>query len=132
MEGKIDPGIKLTPFSQCVSTLLFADDQVIMQKREKDLQLAVFHLSPICKEYNLRISTHKTKDMGFRGKNPIRSKIIINNLSIEKVSHFNFLKCDVTYEYDSDIDIPVSYTHLDVYKRQPSNHYRFTIKHSLL
>ena len=95
---KINPRIKLTPSSHRINTLLFADDQVIMQKTEKDLQLAVFHLSQICKEYNLRISTQKTKVMAFRGKHPIRSKIIINNQAIEQVSHFNFLGCDVTYE----------------------------------
>lgn len=42
--------------------------------------------------------------MAFRRKNPIGSKIIINNQPIEQVSHFNFLEFDVTYEYEHNIN----------------------------
>ncbi|KAJ4439494.1 hypothetical protein ANN_07618 [Periplaneta americana] len=38
-------------------------------------------------------------------KHPVRSKIIINNTVIEQVSHFKYLGCDITYDYDKDVNI---------------------------
>ena len=62
-------------------------------------------------EYNMKISIVKTKVMIFREKDPVRSKIIMNVATTEQVFHFHYLVYDVTYS-------TVSYTHLDVYKRQ--------------
>jgi hypothetical protein len=43
--------------------------------------------------------------MAFKGKSPIRSKIILNNKSIiEQVSNFNYLGCNVTDKYDEDLN----------------------------
>jgi hypothetical protein len=47
--------------------LLFADDQIVLADSEETLQRAVFSLNNIAKEYNLRISTKKTKVLGFKG-----------------------------------------------------------------
>jgi hypothetical protein len=44
-----------------INTTLFADDQAIIPETEKDLQHALHKLNIICKEYNLKISTVKTK-----------------------------------------------------------------------
>ncbi|KAK9877518.1 hypothetical protein WA026_018626 [Henosepilachna vigintioctopunctata] len=41
--------------------------------------------------------------MAFKGKEPIRTKIIIENKCIEQVSHFTYLGCDITYDYDDDM-----------------------------
>lgn len=38
--------------------------------------------------------------MGFRGKHPVHSKVIIYDNNIQQVPHINFLVCDVNYEYD--------------------------------
>ena len=51
-------------------------------------------LNQISKVSALQISTLKTKVMAFRGTDPVRAKIVM------------------------DGTVPVSYTHLDVYKRQ--------------
>ena len=53
--------------------------------------------------------------MAFRGKKPIRTKIIINYKIVEQVSHVHLGNDTV---YDRNYDTAVSYTHLDVYKRQ--------------
>ena len=51
--------------------MLFADDQIILQKTEDDLKLAKRFLSLIRKDFNLTIS-EKTKVMVFKGKWPVR------------------------------------------------------------
>jgi hypothetical protein len=48
-----------------LNTLLFADDQVIIQNPEDKLQKSVYMLKQMSKDYNLKISTDKTKIMAF-------------------------------------------------------------------
>ena len=45
----------------------------------------------MCKDYNLKISTDKTKIMAFKGKHLVRSKIGIDRSILEKVKQFNYL-----------------------------------------
>ena len=61
-----------------LNTLLFTDDQVIIQDSEDKLQKSVFILNQMSKDYNLKLSTDKTKIMVFRGKHLVRSKIEID------------------------------------------------------
>jgi hypothetical protein len=68
-----------------------ADDQVIYAHSENDLQLATQLLCNVTSEYNLEISSSKSKVMAFEGKHPRRSKILIKKKIIEQVSHFNYL-----------------------------------------
>ncbi|KAJ4447240.1 hypothetical protein ANN_09244 [Periplaneta americana] len=42
--------------------------------------------------------------MAFIGKEPIRTKIAINNCSIEQVSHFNYLGSDIGFDKEYDVD----------------------------
>jgi hypothetical protein len=49
-----------------IDNILFADDQAVIAKTE-DLQRALHKLNMICKEYNLKICTVKTKVMAFKG-----------------------------------------------------------------
>ena len=44
-----------------LNTLLLADDQVIIQNYEDKLQKSVYILNQKSKDYNLKISTDKTK-----------------------------------------------------------------------
>jgi hypothetical protein len=47
--------------------------------------------------------------MAFEGpKHPRRSKIVIDNKIMEQVSHFNYLGCDVSYNYDADLQIKLN------------------------
>ena len=68
-----------------INTLLFADDQVVIQDTEDKLQKSVYILHQLSKDYNLKISTDKTKIMAFRGKHLMRSKIEIDRLILEQV-----------------------------------------------
>ncbi|PSN58388.1 hypothetical protein C0J52_12974 [Blattella germanica] len=41
--------------------------------------------------------------MTFKGRDPIRSKIILENKVLEQVSHFKYLGCDITYSESIEI-----------------------------
>jgi hypothetical protein len=41
--------------------------------------------------------------IAFEGKYPVRSKIMINNKITEQVKNFNYLDCDISYNYDDDL-----------------------------
>lgn len=85
-------------------SILYADDQVIIANNENNLQKAVHELQKIVETYNLKISTSKTKVMAFKGINPVRSKIVINNTPIEQIHRFTFLGCDISYHGEIDIN----------------------------
>ena len=51
----------------------------------------------------MKISTIKKKVMAFRGKEPIRKRITINDRILEQTSHFNYLENDRNYNIDVKI-----------------------------
>jgi hypothetical protein len=53
--------------------------------------------------YNLEMSHDKTKNMAFCGKYQIRSKIILNNKTTQQVQSFNYLGCDISFNYNRDL-----------------------------
>ena len=84
-------------------TMLFADDQVLIASSENELQLATYKLNQIIEKYNMKISINKTKVLAFKGKENVRSKIIINDKPIEQVSSFKFLGCSLNLYTEEDI-----------------------------
>ena len=86
-----------------LDTLLYADDQVLLANTEDELQYSVHHLNVIAQNFNMEISTVKTKVMAFQGKMPIRSKICIGNSILEQVSSFKYLGYHLTYQAKQDI-----------------------------
>ena len=56
--------------------LLYADDIVLIQENEGDLQRVMFQLQEVAREYSLTISVRKTKTMAFEG-NPVRTEICL-------------------------------------------------------
>jgi len=64
--------------------MLFADDQVIIAYTEDKLQKAAHKLNQIITEYGLTISVQKTKSMALKGRDPVRTKIVIDNQIIEE------------------------------------------------
>jgi hypothetical protein len=75
-------GIQLSR-NKNISTIPFADDQVITSDTEDNLLTTVYKLNKIITEYGLKISTDKSKEMAFKGRGPTRSKIVINNKIIK-------------------------------------------------
>jgi hypothetical protein len=96
-------GIKLSKNWQS-STLLFADDQVITAEREDDLQKAGRKLKQIITEHGLTISVQKTKSMAFKSRDPVRTKIVIDNKIVEQANSFNYLGNMISYKKELDID----------------------------
>ena len=56
--------------------LLFAD-QVIIADTEFNLQKVAHKLNQIITEYGLTISVQKTKSMAFKGRDPVKTKIVV-------------------------------------------------------
>lgn len=65
-------------------TRLFMDDQVIMAYSEDAPQISVNKLEMVTCKYELKISKSKTKTVAFKGRDPMRSKILVNNNGIEQ------------------------------------------------
>ena len=97
------PEIKLSK-NQQLSTLLFANNQVIIADTEDSLQKTLRKLSQIITEYGLTISVQKTKSMAFKGRDPVRTKIELDNKIIEQVNFFNYLGNIISYKGELDID----------------------------
>jgi len=87
------------------NTQLFADDQLIIADTEDNLQRAVYLLYKISKEYNLEITTGKTKVFGFVGTDHLRAKIIINDETLDQVNQFTYLGCSISYQFSNDVEL---------------------------
>lgn len=87
-----------------LETVLFADDQVIVAENENDLQRSVYSLEKVMAKYDMTISSKKTKTIAFKGKDPIRSKIVINGKIVEQVNTFRYLGMDISYKGEVDIE----------------------------
>jgi hypothetical protein len=55
-------------------------------------------------EYGLTISAQKTKSMTFKGRDPVRTEIVIDNKIIEQVNSFNYLGNMISYERETDTE----------------------------
>ena len=65
--------------------------------------LSAHKLNQIITEYGLTISVQKTKSMAFRGRDPVRTKIVVDNKIIEQVNSVNCLG-NISYGKELDID----------------------------
>jgi sorting nexin-29 len=83
---QVSPGIRISK-SIYIKTVLFADDEAVIAGTEAELQYSIYELNQIVEKYNFKISSTKTEVMAFKGKRPVRSKIIINgNILKYKIS----------------------------------------------
>jgi len=90
------------------NTLLFADDRFIISDTEDSLQKAVYLLYNISKKYNLEIATKKTKLFGSFGTDRLRTKIIINDETLEQVSQFTYLGCSISYQFFNHVEFKLA------------------------
>jgi hypothetical protein len=68
--------------------LLFAGNVVVISNTEDNLQKAAYKLNQIITAHGLTISAQKTELVAFKGREPGRSKIVIDNKIIEQVHSF--------------------------------------------
>jgi len=90
------------------NTLLFADDQFIISDTKDNSQKAVYLLYYISKEYNLEIATKKMKVFGFIGTDHLRTKIIINDETLEQVSQLTYLGCSISYQFSNVVEFKLA------------------------
>jgi len=90
------------------NTLLYADDQFIIYDTEDNLQKTVYLLYNISKEYNLEIATKKMKAFDFVGTDHLRTKVIINDETLEQVSRFTYLGCSISYQFSNGVDFKLA------------------------
>ena len=57
-------------------------------------------MTAIQKQY----ATKKTKVFGFVGADHLRTKIIINNETLEQVNQFTYLGCSISYQFSNDVE----------------------------
>ena len=51
-----------------------------------------------------KMSLTKTKTIAFKGEDPVRSKIVVNNKIAEQVDTFGYLGVDISYTGEVDVD----------------------------
>jgi len=86
----------------CLQSLVLLPDQINIIKGK--LQKSVYILKQMSKDYNLKISTNKTKIMAFKGKHLVRSKIEIDGSILQQVKQFNYLGCELILDGEPDFD----------------------------
>jgi hypothetical protein len=84
--------------------MLFADDQVLLAKSE-DLQYLTHNFNKRVPEFFMKINAEETRVMAYRGLEPIRSKICINNKTLKQQNNFNYLGYNISYEGEKDLNI---------------------------
>jgi len=56
----------------------------------------------------LEAATKKTKLYGFFGTDHLRTKIIINDETLEQVSQFTYLGCSISYQFSNDVEFKLA------------------------
>ena len=56
----------------------------------------------------MEIATKKTKVFGFVGTDHIRTKIIINDETVEQVSQFIYLCSAISYKFSNDVEFKLA------------------------
>jgi hypothetical protein len=72
-----------------LTTLLFADDKVIIISSQDSVQKLLHKLSKTAITYTLTISTLKMELFALKGKELVKTKLIINNIIKEQLRNFN-------------------------------------------
>jgi hypothetical protein len=90
------------------TTLLCANNQIIIAESEDTLQEAVWKLSQTVRKCNLNTSSKEIKVRAFAGVAPVKAKIIVDGKIIEHLSTFKCQGCEVFYWNDRDIEEKLS------------------------
>ena len=56
----------------------------------------------------MEIATKNTNVFGFVGTDHLRTKIIINDETLEQVSQFTYLGCSISYQFSSDVEFKLA------------------------
>ena len=56
----------------------------------------------------MEIATKKTKVFGFVGTDHLRTKIILNDETLEQVCQFTYLGCSISYQFSKDVEFKLA------------------------
>ena len=56
----------------------------------------------------MEIATKQTKVFGFVGTDHLRTKIIINDETLEQVNQFTYLGCSISYQFSNDVEFKLT------------------------
>jgi hypothetical protein len=83
------------------------DEQVTLVGLEDALQISIHKLETAASKYELKISKCEMKRMAFKCRDPVRSKIVINNNIREQINTFISLSCSVLYQKEKYITVKI-------------------------
>jgi hypothetical protein len=92
-----------------VDIVCYADDATLIADIEDDLQRLLTRFSQSCTEFDLKISSKKTKSL-IISREPLRCKLSVYNTTIEQVTSFNYLDVQIT----SSKDLTTEVRHQDI------------------
>ena len=73
----------------------YADDATLIADNEDDLQQLLNRFSQSCTQFDLKISSKKTKSL-IISKEPLKCTLQVYNTTIEQVMSFNYLSVQIT------------------------------------
>jgi len=97
-----------TDWNYHINLRLLLTNSCFLADTEDNLQRAVYLLYNISKEYNLEIATGKTKVFGFFGTDHPKAKIIIKDETLDQVSQFTYLGCNISYQFSNDVELKLA------------------------
>ena len=56
----------------------------------------------------MEIATKKTKVFGFVGTDHLRTKIVINDETLQQVSQFTYLGCSISYQFSNNVEFKLA------------------------
>jgi hypothetical protein len=83
--------------------ILFAADLALLASTEDVIQRSIQNFRIVASKYNMEISIQKTKVMTFGGKDPILSKICLNNKKGEGTNNFIYLGYKLSFQGELDL-----------------------------
>ncbi|KAJ0170605.1 hypothetical protein K1T71_013976 [Dendrolimus kikuchii] len=101
----MDVGVRMSDL--VVSTLLYADDAVLLAESPSELQTVVTMMKDDCQARGLHLNAKKTKVMVFeREETRTNARIMVDDVMLEQVSEFVYLGCAFSRDgrYTADIE----------------------------
>jgi len=80
-----------------MTSLLFATQKTICKKQ------SIYYIA-YQKNIIWKLPQKKTKVFGFVGADHLKTKIILNDETLEQISQFAYLGCSISYQFSNDVE----------------------------
>ena len=96
MKEAIEEARGITINGKNLNNLRHADDAVLINEMENQLQMMLDKVNETCKEYKMDINVKKTKVMVISKMNDGKCECSINGVKLEQVTHYKYLGSIIT------------------------------------